>query len=181
MKLAVGSTNPVKINAVKEVFSSVYNDFDLISLSVPSGVPDQPFGEETVVGAVNRAIAAKKAANADIGIGIEGGIHKFYDRWYSFGVSVVYDGEIHTGISGWYELPNWVVDKIISNNLELGTVMDMFLNEKDVKRKFGAVSVFSSGLVDRKSLYIHGLTLAVGKWKSKHLFGDINEGNKEDK
>lgn len=38
-----------------------------------------------VVGAINRARAARKSLNADFGVGIEGGVEKIVDRWFESG------------------------------------------------------------------------------------------------
>ncbi|MEO7963075.1 MAG: DUF84 family protein, partial [Gemmatimonadaceae bacterium] len=44
-------------------------------VAVPSGVPDQPWGDdETIRGARNRTVAARVALDADLGVGIEGGV-----------------------------------------------------------------------------------------------------------
>ncbi|MHC1566343.1 MAG: DUF84 family protein, partial [Candidatus Syntropharchaeia archaeon] len=40
MRIAVGSKNPVKIKAVKNVLSKFYRDLEVISVEVDSGVPD---------------------------------------------------------------------------------------------------------------------------------------------
>eukprot|EP00578_Thalassiosira_sp_NH16_P003723 CAMPEP_0181137766 /NCGR_PEP_ID=MMETSP1071-20121207/33877_1 /TAXON_ID=35127 /ORGANISM="Thalassiosira sp., Strain NH16" /LENGTH=259 /DNA_ID=CAMNT_0023224535 /DNA_START=176 /DNA_END=953 /DNA_ORIENTATION=+ len=81
IRVAVGSTNPCKIEAVRVVFEDVFRkeikdaasamdgatirDVNIIisSFDVPSGVSDQPFGDaETRLGAMNRAKAAYDAA-----------------------------------------------------------------------------------------------------------------------
>ena len=82
--VAVGSTNPCKVAAVEAALRSVFPAAKLTvkGYSVPSGVPDQPMGEDqTMVGAVNRANAAADAYVADCGgaepsfaVGLEGGV-----------------------------------------------------------------------------------------------------------
>ena len=75
LHIAVGSTNPVKINAVKLAFQQTFssqtnsnsnsNGIQIVtsSYNVSSGVPDQPMGDiETKLGAKNRAEAAYKQA-----------------------------------------------------------------------------------------------------------------------
>src|SRR3954447_23101811 len=75
MKIIIGSKNPAKITAVQNSFRQEDNQF--ISIDVPSGVNDQPFSdEETIRGAINRAVGALKQGNGDIGIGLEGGVHE---------------------------------------------------------------------------------------------------------
>jgi len=100
LRVAVGSENPCKIDAVRRAFEEVFcrRDTDdkknqrgrveiiVSSYDAPSGVPDQPFGDaETRQGATNRAKAAYDAACAnvanggyepDFAVGLEGGLEK---------------------------------------------------------------------------------------------------------
>ena len=74
MKIIIGSKNPAKITAVKNVFLM---KGEFVSLDIPSGVSEQPFSdEETIKGAINRAVGALKQGNGDIGIGLEGGVQE---------------------------------------------------------------------------------------------------------
>lgn len=53
IKVAVGSKNPVKVNAVRQALhkaigdstAGIHIDLDVQGFSVPSGVPDQPMGD----------------------------------------------------------------------------------------------------------------------------------------
>lgn len=77
--IAVGTTNPSKISAVKSAFKESFPstvDIVITTHSVSSMVPAQPIGnEQTKEGAKNRAIAAfKDSNNADFGVGLEGGV-----------------------------------------------------------------------------------------------------------
>ncbi len=81
LHVAVGSRNPVKINAVKDGFQVMFPGRKIVvyGYDVASGVPDQPVGhEETLQGAVNRAQAAAKAHDAEatieFSVGLEGGV-----------------------------------------------------------------------------------------------------------
>ena len=77
MKVVITSKNPVKINAVKNAFERVFPkiQFQFESVSVSSGVPDQPKGdEECIRGALNRVEAAEKQIKADYWVGLEGGV-----------------------------------------------------------------------------------------------------------
>ena len=80
--VAVGSRNPVKINSVKNAFSTAFSDavVECVPYDVPSGVPDQPWGDvETRQGAMARAQACHDAHVAALGsapdyaVGLEGG------------------------------------------------------------------------------------------------------------
>ena len=77
--VVVSSKNPVKIGAARQGFELMFPGgagFDIRSLSVPSGVPEQPFSDqETLDGATNRANNARAAEpDADYWVGIEGGV-----------------------------------------------------------------------------------------------------------
>ena len=62
LSVAVGSANPVKLAAARAVLAWAAPGATVESVTVPSGVPDQPFGdEETITGARNRARAAREA------------------------------------------------------------------------------------------------------------------------
>ena len=83
MVVAVGSGNPVKLNAVKAAFGRAFPDRALEVCSVPasSGVASQPLGDaETRLGAVNRAtdaarlFAEQRGQVADFTVGLEGGV-----------------------------------------------------------------------------------------------------------
>ena len=65
MRVAIGSTNPVKCNAVRAVLSPLFPGASFVTVDVPSGVAAQPWGDvETRTGAHNRARAARAAARA---------------------------------------------------------------------------------------------------------------------
>ena len=69
--LSVGSTNRMKVAAVKEVVSTytVLSQAEITSTDVPSGVSDQPTSlEETVLGAKTRAERAYLGSGYAIGI-----------------------------------------------------------------------------------------------------------------
>lgn len=76
--VVVGSNNPVKIQAVKVAFEMMFQSasIKISPVNVPSGVSDQPFGDdETKLGARNRAQSAHATANTcDFAVGLEGGL-----------------------------------------------------------------------------------------------------------
>lgn len=79
MIIAVGSENKIKLAAVQEGFERAgFTDITVVGFNAPSGIPEQPFGqEETLAGAKNRAQATlKHFKDPDLVIGIESGIMK---------------------------------------------------------------------------------------------------------
>ena len=170
LRIAVGTENPVKIVAVRDVFEDLFKDeqVEVLGIPVDSAVSIQPFGEEVIVGAVNRSL---KSEDADYGIGIEGGVFKLGDRWYNLGFVAIADkkGVIGTGTSGWFECPEPILEKL-KNGEELGTVMDRLTGRKGTKRREGAVRIFTRGKVTRKEFYKHGLYMALIPFLNKKLW-----------
>ncbi|MFW6097594.1 MAG: DUF84 family protein, partial [Chloroflexota bacterium] len=74
MLVAVGSTNPAKLEAVREAVVQVWSQAEVRGVAVASGVSEMPMSdEECLTGARNRAQAARMALEADVGVGLEGG------------------------------------------------------------------------------------------------------------
>ncbi len=122
MKIAIGSTNPVKVGAVANVLRLVYPDAEFITLQVPSGISAQPIGDvETRQGALNRARAALEATEADWGAGLEGGIIQTELGVMTTAWCVFVDRDGRTGVGGGANmlLPEPVVSRILSG-VELG-------------------------------------------------------------
>ncbi len=153
---AVGSMNPVKIGAVRAVLRRVAPHATVEGVSVPSGVRDQPWGdEETIRGARNRAAAARTALGADWGIGVEGGVVEATDgsvRTCAWVAIVARDGREGVGGSLSLQLPPRVA-ALVRNGMELGHAMDAVTGEHDVKRGVGAVGILTNGLVTRQQAY----------------------------
>ena len=73
VKIALGTKNPAKIKAGELAAREL--SAELISIDVSSEVSEQPFSdEETIDGAINRARNAMKEADAEFGLGLEGGV-----------------------------------------------------------------------------------------------------------
>ena len=77
MKVVVGSGNQDKIKIVKDALSELNLDIEIQGIEVDSEISDQPLDKETTKkGAIIRAKNAKtKIPNADLWIGLEGGLH----------------------------------------------------------------------------------------------------------
>jgi inosine/xanthosine triphosphatase len=176
MKVAVGSTNPVKIQSVKEVFSEVFGkEVEIVSVKADSGVSSQPFKEDIIGGSVNRAKNALKLTDADFGVGIESGVMKFGEKWYNLGFITIIDkkGNMGTGTSGWFECPSAILEEL-RNGKELGQVISEMTGIVDVQRRDGAIGIFTKGKVTRKELYKHGIFMALAKFLSPEVFTSHN-------
>ena len=141
-------------------------------VSVPSGVPDQPFGDDdTIRGARNRAIAAREALDADLGVGLEGGCVEGPDGLRTCAWAVIVDraGRQHTGGSLAMPLPPEVAAMVRAGK-ELGPAMDALVAQHNTKHGAGAVGILTRGLVDRQRAYEILVTYALAPWITPEFF-----------
>lgn len=158
--VAVGSTNPAKVRAVQEVFPSVKE------MKVASGVSEQPMSdEETRTGAIRRARSCIEQG-ASIGIGLEGGVMESEVGMLSvnWGTLVDEHGCEVVASGARYPLPEEIAADIRSGK-ELGDVIDAYTARKDVRKKEGAVGIFTNGMMTRSELYIHIVRLLAGQYE----------------
>ena len=189
LRVAVGSTNGVKINAVTSVFTRAFPDVQLHvrSIGVESGVPSQPTTErETQCGAVQRARSAAAQAtycfegNANFSVGIEGGIREVQVKSRDGSVQSTmecfawiavrcHDDRWGLSRTASVELPP-VVSKLLREGKELGDAIDETFNLRDSKRADGAVGALTRGLMNRTEYYEHALVLALVAFLNAHLY-----------
>jgi inosine/xanthosine triphosphatase len=156
MQIAVGSTNPVKIEAVTRVVLKLFPRAKIISITVPSGVSDQPKSEkEAQKGAFTRAKNALEQTHSDYGIGIEGAIRKVSGIGYfitPWGAIVDNLGKVAYGHGASCMLPKKFEKELLAG-VELATVMDRESGLKNIKHKMGAFGILTHGLVNRVDAY----------------------------
>lgn len=176
MKVLVGSENPVKIEAVREAFSKHFGDVEVTGTAVDSRVSDMPKNHETFEGAKNRALELKRineerGLGARFFVGIEGGIIRLYSKWFAFGSMCILDDKGRTGFgtTPHFELPESVTKQLLSG-IELGDVMDKITGEQNTKQKSGAIGFLTKGVMDRKNLYVHGLTAALVPFMNEGMY-----------
>ena len=155
-RVTVGSMNPVKLGAARSVVERLMPGAEVIGIAVASGVPDQPWGDdETIRGAIARARAARAATDADVGIGIEGGVVATGDgavRTCAWAAVATRDGRVGVGGSLAMTLPPRVAE-LVRGGMELGHAMDAVTGTHNVKQGLGAVGILTHGLVTRQQAY----------------------------
>ncbi len=170
--IAVGSANPVKLAAARAVLAWAAPGSTVEAVTVPSGVPDQPFGDdETITGARNRARAAREALDADLGLGLEGGVVDSPEGMRSNAWCVVVHRDGREGIGGSLAmpLPN-AVARMIRGGMELGHAMDALVAEVGTKRGKGAVGILTAGRIDRQGAYEVLVTYALAPFVTPGLY-----------
>jgi inosine/xanthosine triphosphatase len=166
--VAVGSTNPVKVGAARGVLTRVAPAADVHGVAVPSGVPDQPWGDaQTIAGAVARAREALAALpGATLGIGFEGGVVEEPDgsvRSCAWAAVAAPDGRVGVGGSLAMPLPRAVAERLRAGE-ELGHAIDALTGTAGTKHAGGAVAVLTAGLVDRRQAYETILAYALARF-----------------
>ncbi|MDL4448313.1 inosine/xanthosine triphosphatase [Klebsiella michiganensis] len=155
------TTNPAKIQAILQAFNEIFGEGSchIESVSVESGVPEQPFGsDETRAGARNRVANARRAQpNADFWVAIEAGI----DEGSTFSWVMIEDGSLRgEARSATLPLPQVILEKVQAGEA-LGPVMSQYTGINEIGRKEGAIGVFTAGKLTRSSVYHQAVVLAL--------------------
>lgn len=167
-RVAVGSTNPVKVAATERALAGGDGvvSTTVVAVGVDSGVPDQPRGiDQTVVGAENRARRAlREDERTDLGVGIEGGVTEYpgVDGLHLVMWAAATDGErLGRGGGPSFHLPERVAERVRGGE-ELGPVMDDLTGREGVKRDRGAAGVLTAGHTDRERALAQAVAGALG-------------------
>lgn len=176
IKVVVGSTNPIKIAAVRSAFTRVWPEqtWDIQGLKVPSGIPDQPtHDEETIRGARNRARRALEEGNAAYGVGLEGGLQRVDGYWFESGWVVIVDGKGGEGIGSSIRLPlPECMVRMIEQGMELGEVVDEIFQQRNSGQTAGFFGLMTEGAITRETAYADGVVSALGCFVQAELFGN---------
>ncbi|MBM4237556.1 MAG: inosine/xanthosine triphosphatase, partial [Euryarchaeota archaeon] len=149
--VGVGSNNPVKARAVRRVMRTLYGDPIIVPMKVKNSVGDQPWGDDTLKGAVERAKAS--IGSMDFGVGIEAGIFQREDGLYDIQYCAVVDkmGRVTIGQGSGFRLPA-VAEERIRKGESVGRVFDDLLGTRDIGRKRGVIHLLTSGALTRQKL-----------------------------
>lgn len=169
LKVIVASKNPIKLASAQQAFETCFPDVtvELVAVEVSSGVSEQPMsGEETMQGALNRAVSAAHS-DADYSVGIEGGM-SFYtlnDREYGIEVCwvCVHDcktgkHEIATG-PGFPVFPNII--GLMHQGLNLTDAMQKEYGLTNLGQKNGYIGWLSNDAITRQSSNYEAVLLAL--------------------
>lgn len=172
-RVVVGSSNPVKLAAVRAVLERFLQNVHVSGVAVESGVAAQPMSdEETQIGAETRARSALASSDATLAVGLEGGVVLLADgqmRTCAWAVAVDRHGVRGIGGSLAMPLPESVASRIRAGE-ELGYAMDAVANTVGTKHGRGAVGILTAGLIDRQRAYETLVTYAFAPWLASDYF-----------
>ena len=148
-------------------------EFAIKSVSVPSGVSDQPENDSEIFsGARHRAGNAFQAEpGADFYVGIEGGIEE-KDRdmeVFAWVVIRAKNGGFGKGKTGTFFLPTHMAE-LIKQGKELGEVSDIVFNKKNSKQNSGTVGILTDNVIDRTTYYTEAVVLALIPLKNPSIY-----------
>jgi len=166
VRVAVGSENPTKIRAVRSVIQQVWPDAVVQGVQVTTGVRPTPLDDgECIYGASERARRARVALDADLGIGLEGGVHPMGQELYLVGWVVVVDrsGRQSVASAARMPLPSRVREEWRPGE-ELGQVMDRLTGRVRTNQAEGAIGILTRNLATRQKSFETGLAYALAPW-----------------
>jgi len=178
MIVAVGSENPLKIKAVREVFNYFFNSVDVKSCTPTLSISKQPKSlRETLMGAIERALSARdKVESADYGVGIEAGLFKAVGTitgYLKTEICVIVDelNRMTLGMSPSFEFPLEAVLKVIRGEVEeVEEVMEKVFGVERIGEKVGTIYYLTRGLVSRKNLTEQAVIMALVPRLNENLY-----------
>lgn len=174
MKVAVGSQNPVKIEATHRAFEALWPEekWEVCGVDVSSGVSSQPMSdEESIRGARNRARLAIAKTGADYGVGLEGGLHKIGAHYFDCGWIVVINREGVEGIGSTAKIltPPRIME-LIEQGMELGAANDIVFGVVNSKQGDGHFGLMTKNVIKRGDGYMQGVVMALSRFVHPRLF-----------
>ena len=131
IKVAIATQSPDKVDGIKDAISRLFcmtSEIQFYSLKSKSGVSDQPFGDETYLGAKNRVEYAKEVLpGMDYYISCEAGIECAFNQYFNVQVVCIENNsKTFWGKSAGWSIPSEDIEIIKKKNL------DSYLKEKGI-------------------------------------------------
>lgn len=164
MVVRIGTSNQVKIDAVKAAFEYYFDDVQVQGANVCSHVARQPIGQEVFRGAENRLDELKRRKDEyDYLVACEAGMISHNGHWFNLQVILVEDkdGKRGFGLSQGFEIPHQYVEKAVKTSV--AEVLDGVFEGR------GGIRALSKGLFTRKDLVRDGTVMAL----TQVLNGDV--------
>lgn len=171
--IAVGSLNPVKIGAVSDAVSRCWPAAQITGVDVDTGVSPMPLSDaECIAGARNRAHAARRALDADYGVGLEGGVNPEAIGLMLLGWVVICHRDGREGIACTAKIPlPPAIAARVRAGAELGPLMDALLQVEEVRKQGGASGALTAGLVPRRAKFAQAVAYALSPFVAPEFYG----------
>lgn len=125
MIIAIATNSMDKIDGITMAFKRFFQigdaELGVVHCSVDSDVPEQPFNDETYLGAVNRVNYLIPSIYADYYVSCEAGIECFLDNYFNVQVICIYDNKnkkYYYGKSSGWQVPTTDITEVKSIGLD---------------------------------------------------------------
>lgn len=170
MKIVVGSKNPAKVEAVRELLQDYphLKDAEVVGVEVSSGVSEQPKSlEEITTGATNRAKNAYVECN--YAIGLEAGfmpVPGAKSGYLNVTACAIHDGtNTHLGLSSAFETPDLETMRLVTEeglDFSEASTRTGWVENGDIARKHdGIIGKLTKGKLDRKAYVKQSIQVAL--------------------
>jgi inosine/xanthosine triphosphatase len=164
IKIAIGSTNPVKIQAVKNVLDA---SSEIIPCSVQSHVRPQPLSdEETLQGAINRAKNCLEQTESNLAIGLEAGVVLLQNQVYLCHWGAIVDRKQNVYFTnGPLILLPLEYRKALWEGKNLEDIMHQSTGIQCLGAKEGAIGIFTENRLNREQVLTQMVKALIGQYQ----------------
>ncbi len=190
MRVAVGSTRPAKVNAVKQIWEQlagrmhrgIDDRVDFLCYDVPTDAPKIPTTSAelswSVLSRVDHLIMQLKRerSEADFYIGLEEGFNVIASSGARRQVVLESWVYVSNGLNGYYghgngiSVPAQIADPVIDRSIELEIVIDRFCRARQLQPGQEGWMLLSQELLNRDQSYTLALTAAFAPFYNTHVY-----------
>ena len=173
MRIAVGSQNPVKLEAVNQAFSLYFDEIQIVPVSIDSGVQPFPMSQqETLAGAQNRALKAWKTDNSlDYAVGIEAGVFSIETYFLVQGFAAIRKhDEVGLGCSVAFEVSPNLIAKIDPTSDQSKQTIEQLLGRSNIFHQEGVVGVLTQNQLTRTQILRDAVICALPRFLFPQYF-----------
>ena len=176
MKVAVASKSPVKESAVRKALEAIFSgiSWTIECVDAKSGVSDQPMSDDEIrTGALGRIQHSRELSpDADLYIGLEGGVEEMYGELYNFGwvIAESKDDKHGYGRTVSFALPQGIKELMIHKGLEQSHATDEFFAKKGTKTGTGTIGPLTNNVITYTDWYYPAVVCALIPFLKKELY-----------
>jgi inosine/xanthosine triphosphatase len=172
MRIGVGSDNPVKLEAVRNVMIRIYGQVEVAPAKVRTSVPAEPWGDEVEKGAKERARGS--LGQLDFGVGIEAGIFEHNGGLYDVQFCAILDRMNRFTVGhglGFRYPPN--VEERLRGGSSVGRIFRELYGQEKGGRGEGAIGFLTHGMLKRGELTEQSIIAAMVPRIRKELYFEL--------
>ena len=176
MKVVIGSKSPVKEEAVRRGFKTLFPEVDFIfeCVKTNSGTSAQPIGNDEIRnGAEGRIKHARELVPlADFYVGLEGGVEEMYGDLYNYGWVIIESKNNKKGYGKTFgfALPPAISNLILHEGLEQSHATDKVLSKSKSKMNTGTIGPLTNDLLTYTDWYTHAVIGALVPFFKEDLY-----------